>query len=142
MSVGGVRSCHGSGKMFCAKTGWVGRATRRHLRAETRVTPLRNTDGPTLEIQNQKIEYQNVLKYLDVTLDRKLSYDSHVSRTRNKAIFGTKTMYPLHKDKNLLLTILIYKSYIRPILTYCAPVWTNKKEGSGGGAKESDKNHG
>ena len=63
---------------------------------------LRNTDRQTLKIQNQNIEYQNELKYLGVTLDRKLSYDSHITRIRNKAIARTKTMYPFLKDKNLL----------------------------------------
>ena len=34
-------------------------------------------------------------------------------------------MYPLLKDNNLLpkTKILLYKSYIRPILNYAAPVW-------------------
>ena len=51
-------------------------------------------------------------------------------------------MYPLLKDTNLLpKKILLYKSYIRPILTYAALVWmtaapTTKKSLE---AKEKEK---
>ena len=43
----------------------------------------RNTGRPTIKINNHNIEYKDKLKYLGVTLDRKLSYNSHITHIRN-----------------------------------------------------------
>ena len=60
-----------------------------------------------------------------MTLDKRLTFRSHISQTKGKATGRIKNMYPLLKDINLLpkTKILLYKSYIRRILTYAAPVW-------------------
>ena len=55
--------------------------THRHTRA----------DRPTLKIQNHTIEYKNELKYKGMTLDKKLSYGSHISHIKGKAIGRIKT---------------------------------------------------
>ena len=85
----------------------------------------RRINRPTFKILNQNIEYKNELKYLGVTLDKRLTFRSHISQAIGKATGRIKNMYPLLKDANLLpkTKILLYKSYIRPILTYAAPVW-------------------
>lgn len=69
-----------------------------------------------------------------MTLDSKLSYASHIQKTKQKATIRIKTMYSLFKDRNLLLKtkLLLGKSYIRPILTSSTPLWmaatiSNKK---------------
>lgn len=85
---------------------------------------------PTVQLSfhGNTIEPTTTVKYLGVTLDQKLNFDSHIENTRTKAMRAMCAMYPMlakssklsHKNKNL-----IYKTMIRPILTYASPIWSH-----------------
>ena len=59
-------------------------------------------------------------------MDKKLTFKTHINETCKKAIKSSKALWPMLnklsflnlKNKNLL-----YKSVIRPILTYASPIW-------------------
>lgn len=72
------------------------------------------------------VEWSNNIKYLGVILDKKLTFGPHIQYTRDKAQKAFISLYPLisrnsklsHRNKNIL-----FKSIIRPVLTYSAPLW-------------------
>lgn len=79
-----------------------------------------------LTINNVTINILDEVKYLGVTLDKKLCFHKHIETTCEKAIKSFRALWPFlnrrsslnFKNKNL-----IYKCVIRPILTYASPVW-------------------
>lgn len=78
-------------------------------------------------VLNAQIEWTNEAKYLGVILDRRLTYRKHVDFVLQKAQMAIRLLYPLmcrkaKLDKNN--KILLYKSCIRPIFTYAAPLMT------------------
>lgn len=77
-------------------------------------------------IEGQQLEMVESFKYLGVVLDKFLKFDSHIEmireRTRN-AHYATKKILQLeglddHKK------IRVYKTVIRPLITYACPTWT------------------
>lgn len=82
----------------------------------------------SLRFQNNIIEPATTVKYLGVTLDQKLNFGSHIENTRTKATRAMCALYPMiartsrlnHRNKNI-----IYKTMIRPIITYASPIWCN-----------------
>lgn len=85
----------------------------------------KNVDNIKVKIDGQTISSKNTIKYLGVTIDRKLSVIPHIDRTLNKA----NAAY--HMVKNILnkkfisskVKVLAYKQLIRPIITYNFPGW-------------------
>ena len=78
-------------------------------------------------VLNAQIEWKNEAKYLGVILDKRLTYRKHVDFVLQKAQMAIRLLYPLmcrkaKLDKNN--KILLYKSCIRPIFTYAAPLMT------------------
>lgn len=64
-------------------------------------------------------------------LDSKLSMEQNIENNIFKAKKATDILYPLlKKNSNVLLNskITLYRSYIRPILTYACPVLANIAE--------------
>ena len=121
-------------------TKWY-RTNRIQLNADKTVLTLftRNYEPPSLKlkINSQIIQSSNEAKYLGVILDSKLKFSSHITKTLGKAYAAKNKLFPLlrHSSKlNLLNKKLIYTSFIRPLLTYGAPIWhhmltkTNKKK--------------
>lgn len=81
-----------------------------------------------VEINNIKFEWQSQATYLGVVLDSKLLYKSHIKNTIQKSQKAFGSLYPILKKHNSVPTkqkLLMYKIYIRPILTYACPVWIN-----------------
>ena len=67
-------------------------------------------------------------------MDSKFNYRVHIKYIREKAINRLKSLTPLLKHEDLLPStkLLLYKAYVRPVMTYGAPLWlgaaiTNKK---------------
>lgn len=78
------------------------------------------------KIYNQQITPKTSVKYLGVHLDTRLNYQTHTKNTITKASNALKQLYPLLSKNSRLSTAnktLIYKTMLRPILTYAAPVW-------------------
>lgn len=80
-----------------------------------------------LNIGNLEVSFTNTVTYLGVTLDKNLSFGKHIEKTRNKALKCGRSLYPLLAPNSKLSHInknVIYKSIIRPIMTYGCPVWS------------------
>lgn len=80
----------------------------------------------TLTLGGVPINFTNTVKYLGVTLDRKLLFREHVNQMRIGATRRMATLYPLIGRRSTLADrskMLIFKTVIRPTLTYASPVW-------------------
>lgn len=78
-----------------------------------------------IRIKEKTIPYSHEIKYLGVYLDKKLNCSSHIQKSLQKTIPRLKELYPIFKSNhsNPRIPANIYKSYIRPVLTYASPVW-------------------
>lgn len=77
-------------------------------------------------VNNSAINFSNEVTYLGITLDSKLTFASHINKTCIKASNCLKSLYPVLNRKSRLSLKnknLLFKSIIRPILTYGAPIW-------------------
>jgi hypothetical protein len=95
-------------------------------------TLKRRKTFPTLKIlhKGQSISFQKTVKYLGVTLDPKLSFNNHITNSCNKASTRIRQLYPILNAKSIPTRVgtTLYKSYIRPILTYASPCWVHTSE--------------
>lgn len=97
--------------------------------AKTTLIPFYKTKAnpfPPITFQNQTISFSEETTYLGLTLDRKLSWKSHLIHTLKKAtkcLFAFRSMtgrtWGISPDKMLLL----YKTMIRPITSYGSMIW-------------------
>lgn len=83
---------------------------------------------PTIQLvlNGTQIEYSNSVTYLGVCLDRKLNFKEHIATLRNKANRSIAALYPIIGRRSILdqrNKLLVYKSVIRPILTYASIIW-------------------
>lgn len=72
------------------------------------------------------LDKSSPLKYLGVELDTRLTYKHHINRRLNIAHQRLSQLYPLINRRTPLkieCSKLLYKSLIRPLLTYACPVW-------------------
>lgn len=79
-----------------------------------------------LKIHNRDIEEKTVVKYLGVSLDTRLTFAPHITRTINKTYATLSRLYPLCNRRSLLTTdnkVTLYKVIFRPILTYACAAW-------------------
>jgi len=66
------------------------------------------------------------VKYLEVYLDEKLIWRTHIEKKREEVKLRFRSLYWLLHSRNKLSLEnkrLLYLSVIRPIRTYTAPVW-------------------
>lgn len=83
-------------------------------------------DLPPLSIEGRRIPWDRKLKYLGVTFDRGLTFSGHVADLLVKARRVRGMLSPLLSSYNSLplkTRLAIYKSYLRPILTYASAAW-------------------
>lgn len=79
-------------------------------------------------MDGNKINRQNEGKYLGVFLDARLTWIKNTNYMSNKAKAGLSKVYRLIDKKSRLKTnlkLLLYKTIIRPVITYAPPVWMN-----------------
>ena len=90
---------------------------------------------PRVTVRNNTIVYSQVMKYLGVTIDHKLSWKTHLHNVLAKA---SKTFWALKCliGKNWGLTpsmiLDIYKLIVRPTITYASLVWWQIVDTKGG----------
>lgn len=80
----------------------------------------------TLTYDNKDIEYKSQIKYLGMTFTSNLKFNTHVNERIKLTNAAFHKLYPALKiNSGLSQTnkIRLYKSYIRPILTYAVPAW-------------------
>ncbi len=94
-------------------------------------THCRPTKPPSLIINNINIPWldNNIpVKYLGLHLDQRLTWKSHIQIITNKTYHKISKLYPICNSKSKLRIdcgISIFKSIIRPSLTYACPIWCN-----------------
>lgn len=80
----------------------------------------------TLQFESNPISIQTQVKYLGVVLDKRLYFRKHIENACAKAIKTFRALWPLLNRRSTLNVKnknLIYKSVIRPILSYGSPIW-------------------
>ena len=84
----------------------------------------KSIDVPKLMLDNEHIDYVQECRYLGVHLHRRLNWNGHCRAMRTKALDTLGQLTPLlqsslpQKSK-----LLLYKSYVRPQMTYASPAW-------------------
>lgn len=79
-------------------------------------------------IDNIPIQNKKTVKYLGVTFDKRISFIQHLTTAINKVYMARNKLYPLLNRNSTIKTetkIILYKTIIRPILSYAAPAWNN-----------------
>lgn len=81
-----------------------------------------------IKMLDRPIPWVNKVKYLGVTLDRKLTFRPHIKRVRNRAKFILGRLgILLNKNSKLSLRNkrTLYKTCVRPIMTYASVVFSH-----------------
>lgn len=89
---------------------------------------------PPLKLLGADVRWALTAKYLGVTIDSRLTMRSHVRQVAAKSRTTSALLRPVLSSRLPLRAKLgIYKTYIRPIITYATPAWlaltseTNRK---------------
>lgn len=81
-----------------------------------------------LKVNGLEIDWSPEVKYLGLTIDKKLTFTKHATNISQKAKSAQARLYPLLNRKSKLSStnkLTIYRQIIRPIITYAAPCWLN-----------------
>jgi hypothetical protein len=82
---------------------------------------IRNRTCPTVQIGNVVLPQNNEAKYLDMHLDRRLTWAKHIKAKRNQLNSKVKKMYWLLGRGSTLSSeskLLLYKAELKPFWTY------------------------
>jgi Reverse transcriptase (RNA-dependent DNA polymerase) len=85
-------------------------------------------DLTRIKINDEELEWKNSVKYLGVVLDSKLTFKANLSENHLKSRKAMAILYCLLKRNSTLglrEKVTLYRSYIRPIMTYACPVFAN-----------------
>lgn len=86
----------------------------------------KRTPTRQLNFGNETIAINDYVKYLGIILDKKLTFKKLIEETCTKCLKTVRALWSLINKRsslNLKNKNLIYKSIIRPTLTYGCPVW-------------------
>ena len=79
---------------------------------------------PPLSLLGQRIDWSPQATYLGVVVDRRLTMIGHVRHATSSAKTALFLLRPLLRSHlPLRIKLALYKSYVRPRLTYAAPAW-------------------
>lgn len=80
---------------------------------------------PNIVIFGQDIPWKDDTRYLGLTIDKGLTWKPHIEGAVARARAAYSALYPLFSGTTLDLRnkLLLYKTVIRPIMTYAAPAW-------------------
>jgi hypothetical protein len=88
----------------------------------------REKENHKISFNGESLEWLPWVKYLGVVLDSKLLLSKNIENNVAKAGKVMKVLFPLLKKNSCLPLkpkLTLYRSYIRPILTYACPVFAN-----------------
>jgi len=74
----------------------------------------------------EPIQWVDTTRYLDVTLDTRLTWSPHIDQVRKRATERMSMLGPLLNRKSDLSVrngVLLYKQLIRPTMNYACPTW-------------------
>lgn len=86
---------------------------------------------PEIIINDNNIQWNlndQAVKYLGVHLDARLTWKYHILKKLNESHTRMVQLYPIINRKSSMkpeCTMLIYKSLIRPLMTYACVIWGN-----------------
>lgn len=86
----------------------------------------RRNPSISLTFNGNNIVLKKEVTYLGVKLDDKLLFTAHIETCRTKALKCFSAIHPLLHHRSRLSTankLILYKTMIRPKITYAAPVW-------------------
>lgn len=86
----------------------------------------RRTPTSRLTLNGTPVDFTDNVKYLGVTLDKKLLFKQHIEEIRARAARCLAALYPIIGRRSSLSTknkLMIFKAVIRPVFTYASPVW-------------------
>lgn len=89
---------------------------------------IKQKDDHHITLNNISIEWKNLVTYLGFNLDPRLTSGKHIDISIQKAKKAISILYCLLRKNcrvNNKAKITLYRSYIRPILTYACPVFAN-----------------
>ncbi|CAB3261126.1 unnamed protein product [Arctia plantaginis] len=87
---------------------------------------LRREDCPPVKLGDEILPQKNVVKYLGMHIDRRLTWREHIKTKRDQAKRKLKDMHWLigrQWSLSLENKLLIYKSILKPIWTYGIALW-------------------
>lgn len=87
---------------------------------------LRRDTCPQIAINNEPIPQCDHIKYLGMTLDRRLTWKEHIKKKRKQLDIKLKNLYwLLGRNSKLSLNnkILVYKVILKPVWTYGIQLW-------------------
>jgi len=89
----------------------------------------RPASPPPLQFQHTVIPWSPHIRYLGLELYSKLLFTKHLHSVKHKATGVLLKLFPLLDRDSTLSSynkLTLYKLLIRPVLTYAAPVWSNR----------------
>lgn len=101
-------------------------------KSQPKIFTLRKLNQPRqIKINNTVIPWlrnETPVKYLGVLLDQKLTWKNHIQEISNKTYAKINKLYPVINNKSSLsleCALSVFKSVIRPSLTYACQIWNN-----------------
>jgi hypothetical protein len=91
-------------------------------------TLRRPNNPPSLVLNGDNIFWSPTIKYLGIILDKKLTWNPHISSKLQQGYQRLKILYPLINRQTALnwkCSVLLYKQILRPLVLYAAPIWGN-----------------
>ncbi|GFV11883.1 RNA-directed DNA polymerase from mobile element jockey [Trichonephila clavipes] len=89
--------------------------------------PLSRKTQPTPPtLYSTQLQRSQSTKYLELTLDEKLTWKQHIIETRDKFRSALRAFDPLigrNSEMNMYNKLLLYTAVLRPIMTCGSPVW-------------------
>ena len=85
-----------------------------------------NRTPSSFNFNNVPIPWKPSVKYLGVTLDKRLTWWPHLSSKIQQAYQRLAMLFPILNRKSTLekkCSLLIYKQILRPLITYACPIW-------------------
>ncbi|TDJ91328.1 reverse transcriptase domain-containing protein, partial [Klebsiella pneumoniae] len=81
---------------------------------------------PRLYLHDEAIDWCDSVKYLGVTLDRRLTWKFHIKNVRNAMEYKLRDLRSLMYGHHLSIKnkLLLYKAVILPTVTYASPIWS------------------
>lgn len=92
----------------------------------TRYTSTRRLPQNNLMIDSTPIPWKVSVKYLGLTLDKRLTFKTHIENICIKTVKTLKVLYPFVNRRSKLCTknkLLLYCACFRPMLTYAAAIF-------------------
>lgn len=87
---------------------------------------MKKGNCPTVKLNDELLPRVEEVKYLGMTLDRRLTWASHIKKKRKELDLKMKKMYWLIGKKSKLSLhnkLMVYKTVLKPIWTYGIQLW-------------------